>query len=149
MSPIVFIFSIPYFILKSSKFENISFKTDTNSVGFRFFVCGVNSTISANKIDTSLCLSAITDSPDFNRFAIFFGRIFNKRLSDFSFSLLISLNNSFSLSLRCFFSMHADILASKIVLSNGAQKDKVDLSGKTALEYAKKNNHKKIVELLK
>ena len=37
----------------------------------------------------------------------------------------------------------------KIALSNGAQKDKVDLSGKTALEYAKENNHNKIVELLK
>lgn len=37
----------------------------------------------------------------------------------------------------------------EIVLSNGAQKDQVDFSGKTALEYARENNHKKVVELLK
>ena len=40
-------------------------------------------------------------------------------ISDLSFSLLISSKSSFSLSLRCFFSIHAEILASRIILSNG------------------------------
>ena len=54
-------------------------------------------------MDTSLCLSAITDSPDLSLFAISFGKIFNNNLSDLSFSFLISSKILFPYPLDAFF----------------------------------------------